>query len=80
MRQTIDAVFDKGSFKPLNNRSLPFSQGQRVRLIVEALSQTQEDLIELATEVFEGLTSEEVDEIEQIALDRSNFFPHRTAL
>ena len=80
MKHTIDAVFDNGSFKPLNSRPLPFSQGQHVRLIVEAPPQTQEDLIELATQVFEGLSTEEVDEIEQIALDRSNFFPNRTAL
>jgi predicted DNA-binding antitoxin AbrB/MazE fold protein len=80
MKQTIDAVFDNGSFRPVNRRALPFSQGQRVRLIVETPSPTQEDLIELATQVFDGLSDDEVDEIEQIALDRSDFFPNRTAL
>jgi predicted DNA-binding antitoxin AbrB/MazE fold protein len=80
MKQTLDAVFDNGSFRPLSNHSLPFSQGQRVKLIVETPSESQEDLIELATQVFEGLSNEEADEIEQIALDRSDFFPSRTAL
>jgi len=80
MKQTIDAVFENGSFRPLNSHSLPFSQGQRVKLIVEAPSESQEDLIELAAQVYEDLSDKEVDEIEQIALDRSNFFPNRTAL
>jgi predicted DNA-binding antitoxin AbrB/MazE fold protein len=80
MQQTIDAVFEDGSFRPVDNHSLPFSQGQRVKLIVETPSETREDLIELAGQVYEGLSDKEVDEIEQIALDRSNFFPHRIAL
>jgi predicted DNA-binding antitoxin AbrB/MazE fold protein len=35
MTQTLDAVFKDGSFKPLNNGSLPFIEGQRVKLSVE---------------------------------------------
>ena len=80
MRQTIDAVFDNGSFRPVDNPALPFSQGQRVRLIVEAPSESQVDLIELATQVFDGLSDKEVDEIEEIALNRSDFFPSRITL
>jgi predicted DNA-binding antitoxin AbrB/MazE fold protein len=80
MKQTIDAVFENGSFRPLDNHSLPFSQGQRVKLIVETSFDPQEDLIELAAQVYEGLSNKEIDEIEQIALDRSDFFPKRTAL
>lgn len=80
MKQTIDAVFDNGNFRPLSNQSLPFAQGQRVKLIIESPSETQPNLIELATQVYEGISDEEVDEIEQIALDRSHFFPNRTAL
>ncbi len=37
LTQTLDAVFQDGSFKPLNNGSLPFTEGQRVRLTVEVL-------------------------------------------
>jgi predicted DNA-binding antitoxin AbrB/MazE fold protein len=37
MTQTLDAVFEDGSFKPLNNGSLPFAEGQRVRLTVKRL-------------------------------------------
>jgi predicted DNA-binding antitoxin AbrB/MazE fold protein len=74
MTQTLDAVFEDGSFKPLNNGSLPFAEGQRVRLTVETPAETQDDLIELAAQVYDGLTEKEVNEVERLALDRSSFF------
>ncbi len=74
MTQTLDAVFKDGSFKPLNNGSLPFSEGQRVKLTVETPAETQDDLIELAAQVYVGLTEEEVSEVERLALDRRSFF------
>jgi len=79
MTQTLDAVFRDGSFKPLNNGSLPFAEGQRVKLTVETLAETQDDLIELAAQVYDGLTEEEVDEVERLALDRSSFFDRPTS-
>ena len=74
MTQTLDAVFKDGSFKPLNNGSLPFAEGQRVKLTVETPAETQHDLIELAAQVYDGLTEEEVNDVERLALDRSSFF------
>jgi len=66
MKQTIDAVFENGSFKPLHSQALPFAQGQHVRLIVEAPTESSGDLLELATHVYDGLSDQEIDEIEQI--------------
>jgi len=77
--QTLDAVFKDGSFKPLNNGSLPFAEGERVKLTVETRAETQDDLIELATQVYDGLTEAEVDEVERLALDRSSFFDRPTS-
>lgn len=79
MTQTLDAVFKDGSFKPLNNGSLSFAEGQRVRLTVETPAETQDDLIELAAQVYDGLTEEEVDEVERLALDRRSFFDRPTS-
>jgi predicted DNA-binding antitoxin AbrB/MazE fold protein len=79
MTQTLDAVFEDGSFKPVDNGSLPFSEGQRVKLTVEVPSESGDDLIELAGRVYEGLSDEGVDEVERIALDRSNFFDRSTS-
>lgn len=80
MKQSIEAVFDNGRFTPLNNPNLPFAQGQHVRLTVEADLQSSDDLLELAAKVYEGLSDEQVSEIEGIALDRKDFFGERTAL
>jgi ketosteroid isomerase-like protein len=67
--QTLDAVFKDDSFKPLDNCSLPFAEGQRVKLTVETPAETQDDLIELAAQDYDGLTEEEVDEVERRAID-----------
>lgn len=80
MKQTIDAVFEDGRFSPLDNPVLPFSQGQQVRLTVEDQADSQTDLIELAAQVYEGLSDKEINEIEQIASDRNGFFPDRIDL
>jgi hypothetical protein len=45
---------------------------------VEASSESAEDVIELAAQVYEGLSDEEMDEIERIALDRGDFFRDST--
>jgi predicted DNA-binding antitoxin AbrB/MazE fold protein len=78
MTQTLDAIFENGSFKPVDNGSFPFSEGQRVKLIVEVPAEPYDDLIELAGRVYEGLSDKEVDEVERLALDRSNFFDRPT--
>lgn len=80
MKQSIEAIFDNGQFTPLNNPSLPFVQGQHVRLTIEANLQASDDLLELAAKVYEGLSDEQVNEIEGIALDRKDFFGETNAL
>lgn len=55
MTKTLEAVFEDGSFKPVDNGSLPFSEGQRVKLTVEVPIETQDDLLGLAGQVYEGL-------------------------
>lgn len=55
----------------------PFSDGQRVRLTVETTPETKANLIELAGQVYEGLSEQEIVEIERLALDRGKFFRDR---
>lgn len=74
MSEVIDAVFSDGNFKPLNGARLPLSEGQRVRLTIETPHDSDQDLVELAGQVYEGLSDAQVHEIETIAVDRSNFF------
>jgi len=76
MEQTLEAIYKDGVFKPLNPPEI--SDGQQVRLIVEVPPQlTPEELLELATQVYQGLSDKEIDDIEQIALDRRNLFRDR---
>ena len=49
-----------------------------MRLIVEESLKENEDPLSLAAKVYEGLSDQEIDEIEKIALDRSHFFRDRT--
>ncbi len=75
MTQTCEALFENGVFRPLHLPQ-PISEGQHVRLIVEAAE--LEDVLELAARVYEGLSEEQIAEVEKIALDRRDFFD-RTA-
>jgi len=77
MKQTLEAIYENGVFRPL--KSLKLSEGQQVWLMVETnLEWTPEDMLNLAAQVYQGLPTEQVDEIEQIALNRRNFFGEKT--
>ncbi len=73
MKQTLEAIYEDGVFKPVDPLEIP--NGQPVRLEVETLSEPLvEDVLSLAAQVYEGLTDQEVNEIERIAFQRTNFF------
>lgn len=50
-----------------------------VNLIVEEPTEPACDLVELARRVYEGLSDKEVDEVEELALDRSRCFDPQTS-
>lgn len=70
--QKIEAVFQNGIFRPVEPANLTIKEGQRVKIVVEM--EELPHILKLATNVFAGLSNKEIDEIEQIALDRSDFF------
>jgi predicted DNA-binding antitoxin AbrB/MazE fold protein len=77
MKNAIDAVYENGAFRPLQPESVVVPNGQIVRLTIE--DETEPEQLRLAAQVYEGLSASEIDEIEHIALDRSNFFGSRNA-
>ncbi|CAN5544897.1 hypothetical protein BH10ACI1_BH10ACI1_07900 [soil metagenome] len=79
MTQTIEAIYQNGIFKPLNPISEKIGEGERVKLVVETETENEEvnPIMKLAENFYEGLSDEDVEEIERIALDRSNFFGDR---
>jgi predicted DNA-binding antitoxin AbrB/MazE fold protein len=73
----VEAVFQEGVFRPLTPVEL--AEGQKVALEVEPLG-GDEPVPKLPEwcNFMEGLTEEEIQEIEVIILDRSNFMrPYR---
>jgi len=62
----------------LEKPSVPLRDGQHVRLTVETEAES-EDVLALAGQVYDGLSEEDVDDVERIALDRRSFFGDRLA-
>ena len=61
----LDAIFQNGVFKPVSPPEL--REGERVRLTVEREAQaTSEDILALARRVYEGLSEEDIAEVEAV--------------
>jgi predicted DNA-binding antitoxin AbrB/MazE fold protein len=69
MTHTVEAVFENGTFRPID--PIELDNGQHVKLVIEV---AENDPLTLAGEVYAGLTSEEIDGVEKISLDRESFF------
>jgi predicted DNA-binding antitoxin AbrB/MazE fold protein len=72
MKQAIDAVYENGSFRPVQHGAIALSNGQRVKITID--DENEPEALKLATDVYAGLSEDEIDDIEQIALDRGHFF------
>ena len=73
---TYNAVFEGGVFRVLTPAEIDVSEGETVRLVVEPIA-SPEDILELATRVYEGFSEEDLEELENIILERDNFFKGR---
>ena len=79
MKDTVEAIFEKGVFRPVMPKNISIPEGQPVRLLVETIDPGK-DVLALATKVYEGLAKKEIAEIEQIVLNRQDFFGDRKPL
>ena len=77
MTQTIEAIYQNGIFKPLKPILQEIAEGEKVKLVVETEDEEINPITKLAENFYEGLSKEDIEEIERIALDRSNFFGDR---
>jgi predicted DNA-binding antitoxin AbrB/MazE fold protein len=76
MQQVLDAVYENGVFRPLQAPEV--AEGQQVKLVVKTTTElTPDEMLELAAQVYQGLSDQDINDIEQIALDRENFFGER---
>ena len=76
MKHVIDAIYENGTFRPAQSNIIEIAEGTHVRITVD--DETEPESLKLATRVYNGLSEEDIDEIEQIALNRSNFFGTRS--
>jgi predicted DNA-binding antitoxin AbrB/MazE fold protein len=75
MVDNLEAVYENGAFRPLGDAKVHLTEGTRVRLTVESVSHAQGlKILDLAADVYAGLSAEEVLAVEEIALDRRDFF------
>jgi len=77
MTQTIEAIYQNGIFKPLNPVSEEIAEGETVNITINDKKFSPDEMLKLASQVYEGLSEEDINEIERIALDRSSFFGDR---
>ncbi|MDJ0616352.1 MAG: antitoxin family protein [Calothrix sp. MO_192.B10] len=71
--QTLKAIYENGVFRPLEKPNL--NEGESVKITVESTTSfTPQEMLKLAAEVYEGLLETDIDEIEELALQRDNFF------
>ena len=70
--ETIEAVYEHGSFRPVAPADLEFAEGQKVRLAVEPMDDPDE-VLALARRVYEGLPDEQIDSIEEHIARRKDF-------
>jgi predicted DNA-binding antitoxin AbrB/MazE fold protein len=71
--ETIEAIFEDGRFRLLRPPTIPLRDGQRVRLVVETEA-SPDAILALAANVYAGLSAQDIKEVEQIALQRKDFF------
>ena len=72
MKQLVRAVYENGVLKPLE--PLDLTDQQQVYLSIEVVeSDATEDELQAWLTVYEGLSAEEISEVEAIALDRTQF-------
>lgn len=76
--ETLKAVYEDGKFWLLKPARAELKGGERVRTIVEGESDS-EDILALAELVHAGLSDEEMDGVERVALDREASFGEREA-
>ena len=74
MGRTIDAIYEEGVLKPLQDPGLQEHQRVVINLHVEPEIDPEATLSRWR-EVYGGLSDEEIAEVEAIALDRSRFLP-----
>lgn len=72
--QTIEAIYENGTFRPIDPLDGSIDEGQHVQLTVRVVTGADgEDPLGMLTNFWDGMSEEEIEEVESIMLDRSNW-------
>jgi predicted DNA-binding antitoxin AbrB/MazE fold protein len=72
VKGTVEAVFQNGVLRP--TQPLQLAEGDHVRLIIERVTQASPDaILRLARQVYDGLSQNDINEIEEMARHRALF-------
>lgn len=75
--EIIEAIYEQGGFRIINPRNLKLIEGQKVLLIMEPIKEP-EDILAIATRVYDGLTDGQIDSIGKHIWRRKDFFGKKT--
>lgn len=76
--KSIEAIYEHGSFKPL--QPVDLEDGEKVFLSIERATLSQAEAVKQLLEwhkVYEGLSEDEIVEMENLMLDRNHFSDHK---
>ena len=72
MARVVDAIYEAGMLKPLE--ALDLSEHQRVRITIhDAAEESPDAQLDAWHGVYDGLTDEEIAQVEAVACDRRQF-------
>jgi predicted DNA-binding antitoxin AbrB/MazE fold protein len=71
MTMTFEAIFEDGVLKPTS--PLNISEHKKVTFIIKDETGESFDILSLASMVYEGLSPDDIEDIEKLATDRSRF-------
>lgn len=71
MSKVITVVYEDGVFKPITPPNIP--EHKKITLIIEEETEKPSDILELACNVYAGLSPEDINDVEKIAFDRRHF-------
>jgi predicted DNA-binding antitoxin AbrB/MazE fold protein len=72
MDRVVDAIYEQETLRPLEAIDLP--EHQRVRITIHGVPpESPDEMLDTWHQVYEGLTDEEIRQIEALALDRRHF-------
>ena len=68
MQRAVDAIYENGSFHPVDSQQFAIAEGQRVRITFD--DEADPKALRLAMSVYDGLSDRDIEEVERIALAR----------